>query len=824
MANQIAHANTNHSSTGTWLTTATGLDQIAGVTRVTVTTSSVDGTAFVPGIQNIQGLCLQLSRRIGITGTLIVTLRNTTAGADAGSVTINCSDLPAETAVCTNADAAVDGSWHFFDFVTPVTTLAANNYTVRVRATSANMVELIAATADWNRLVVTSSAPGSLAAADRFWVGQSYTGAGAATPWAVTQDENNTTAWGEHNISNGGTLNASVAGATQFRLSGNLKGWGGGTTNFGTVGSPCVLGQPTIVEFNTASDGQFGGQFFWNHSLSLYGASKTAVINTLAADVSAAATSLTLGTNVGASWKNNDQIVIAGTTRTAAETEVKVLGADASGTAVGTIAALANAHSGTSPTIANVCNISRDLKFRTVGGSASANGTYLWWNPNYTGTTVIYWGEFINFGSNISFKRGIETDMVAGNLDMENCSIHDMTETGASAFYALGGSGSQVYNFSNNIIYNYRSGFTNTATTATGWTVSGNVAAAIGAGGAGFLFADIGGTMTNNIAFGCTNVGGINIAEAAAIGTFSGNTTYNNSVPGLAVTQFSSGTILNHTSWRNNTFGITLTGQNSYAGPTSGLIIDTYVCFGNATAGSNAATCVNPITFVNSTWNAGVTLTQPVGHSVSANSNFGNVTFRNCTFGVTTTHATADINFNATSSAQIYTENCLLSSATPVGGITFMATTNCFVQHDKYQQIAGNWLRVTKLGSSQPDATTLLTSPVSVKMFPLSATNKLQSSPMQIRVNNGKVATVSCAVVKNSPYAGNQIQMVVLANAAMGVNTDTVIATGSLAVGSVETLSGAISAATQTGTFDVVIRCDGTTGSINYGDASAVST
>lgn len=823
MANLISNATGNFTAAGTWLVADTTSASLAGTTNTNVTTGNLDSVVFVPGAITVRGIALQLSRRIGTTGTFTVTLRNTTGSIDAASVTINTADFPAETLVMSNASAVNEGSWHFFDFGSNILLIAATNYVVRVTTNTSTMIGLLSgASNDWNRLLATTTT-GAPAAGDRMFIGQNYLSAGSATTRTVTMENNNTTAFGQIVCSNGGTFTASVAAATQLRQSGNYQAFGGSTTNWGTSGTPAVLGQATIWEMNTASDGQYGWEFYWNAAVSFYGATKTAVINTLAADASAAATSLTLGTTVGATWKNGDVIALAGTTRTAAETESKALGADASGTAVGTIAALTSAHSGTAPTAGHVCNLSRDLKLRTVGGSTTTNGTYMWWSPNYTGTAVVYYTEFAQFGANAALKRGVETDAIAGTIDFEFNSIHDFTEAGAQGFFALGGSGLN-YTYSNNIIYNYRSGFTNTATTATGWTVNGNITLASGAGGPGFVMNDVGGTFTNNVAAGCTTTAGISVAEPqVAIGTFSGNTTYNNAVPGLAVTQYMSGTILNHTSWRNNTFGVTVAGQNSYSGAIGGLVFDTYTCFGNTTAGSQGATCVQPVVFVNGVWNAGVTLTQPVGHSTSANTNFCNFTFRTCSFGVTTTHATGDFNFNTTSGGMINTENCLLSSATPVAGATVMSSTSSFVRHDKFQQVAGSWLATFRVGTLQQDTVIFDAGTQSVKMTPTSATIKLQSDPFFVPVASGKAITITARVRKGTSYNGNQQRLMLRANSAMGINTDTVIATAAAAIASWETLTGTTAAASQNGTFEFFIDNDGTAGTSNYATMSATS-
>jgi len=831
MANLISHATGNFTAAGTWLVADTTSASIAGVTATTVGNVAgtvTDSATFTPGVITVQGILIQLSRRIGTTGTLKVILRNSTGSVDVGTVTVNCSDLPAETAVSTNASAAADGSWHFFDFVTPVVTLGATNYLVRVVTSSASQVALLGGAAnDWNRLLVTTTT-GAPAAADRTWVGQAYTGAGAATTYTVTQDNNNTNAYGEMNVSNGGTLAVSVAAATQYRLAGNLKCWGGSTFTYGTSGSPCVLGQATILEFNCASDGQYGFERFWNASVTFYGAAKTAVINQLAADAAASATSLTLTTTVGATWKSGDVIVLAGTTTTASQTENKALGADASGTTVGTIAALTNAHSGTAPTAGHVGNISRDLKFRSTSATGVSNGTYFFTSANYTGTSVIYYCEFAYMGSGVANKLGFYNAAIAGTEDVEFCSFHDLNEASAIMVNYVG-NGSFPYTFSNNILYNTRSGFINVITTATP-TISGNFVAAATPQSSGMVFGDVGGTITNNIVVGTTNAGsyGMTFNEAAGnVGTISGNIAYNNFAIGIGFTASMLGTISSFTSWRNGTYGFAL-GQ-SYAIPSGGatagarsLTLDQFTAFGNAAGNAQSSGASNGLIISNWTLNAGVTNTAPFGLDFVNGAYPIGARMVNCTFGATTAHVTADFRFGITSGCQMYAENCSFSAAT-----LFATSTNCaintFFQSDKHQQTAGNWFKFTPYGTLAQDTVIFDTGTQSVKMTPSSANQKLVSDPFYVPVASGKTITVSVRVRKGTSYNGNNQRLMLRANSAMGITTDTVIATAAASIGTWETLSGTTAAASQNGTYEFFVDNDGTAGTTNYQNMTATS-
>src|SRR5581483_6899289 len=90
MANTlIATANGNLTSSSTWKTVdATSLlDSEASTT--TLTTTPTDSSTFTPGAITIDGIAIKLSSRAASpSGTITVTLRNSSGGSDVTSVTI----------------------------------------------------------------------------------------------------------------------------------------------------------------------------------------------------------------------------------------------------------------------------------------------------------------------------------------------------------------------------------------------------------------------------------------------------------------------------------------------------------------------------------------------------------------------------------------------------------------------------------------------------------------------------------------------------------------------------------------------------------------
>ena len=93
---------------------------------------------FTPGAITVAGIAVKLAVRTGTTGTITVDLDqggSLVAGTD---VTINVSDLPVA------ATADLNGGWHYFQFASPVTLLAATAYAVKCKTSSSSQVSLFA--------------------------------------------------------------------------------------------------------------------------------------------------------------------------------------------------------------------------------------------------------------------------------------------------------------------------------------------------------------------------------------------------------------------------------------------------------------------------------------------------------------------------------------------------------------------------------------------------------------------------------------------------------------------------------------------------------
>src|SRR5207237_2541750 len=110
------------------------------------------------------------------------------------------------------------------------------------------------------------------------------------------------TVYGQVTVADSGTLTYGTGGGVNYhlKLAGNLNVWASGTLNLGTTGSPMPATSSAVLEFNCASNVQYGLELLVGSTCNMRGAAKTAKAF-LAADAAAAATSLT--TDVSTGWK-----------------------------------------------------------------------------------------------------------------------------------------------------------------------------------------------------------------------------------------------------------------------------------------------------------------------------------------------------------------------------------------------------------------------------------------------------------------------------------------------------------------------------------------
>lgn len=294
-------------------------------------------------------------------------------------------------------------------------------------------------------------------------------------------------------------------------------------------------------------------------------------------------------------WATNDVICIASTSQTNSDCESMTVASVGGSTSTTPTSTVGKSHSGTSPTQAEVGNLTRNVKIRGV--SATLCGYLLF---QTTSTVACDYVEFTQLGSAMANKRGIDVTTTTGSRSITHGSLHDSTVSSSIGFNVTGGSSSNV-TFSNNVVYNIAGIQFQTAATSGTWTADGNYFILNTGGNNLVQLNDVGGTFTNNAMVGTTNFG-LQFGEGNATpGTMSGLTCHS----GVGGFSFNSNlvgpaTLLTLTAWRHTSSGF------SFTASLSNLTFDTPVAFGNSSNNftlTSAGVCLLKCVFLSITSN-----------------------------------------------------------------------------------------------------------------------------------------------------------------------------------------------------------------------------
>lgn len=867
----VSVASGNFTTNTTWgLVDTTSYLNAENATESLLTTaySGTRSSAFTPGAITVSHLGVKLAERIGTTGTMSVSLRNATIGLDdfvAGTeVTIDVADLPSAL------EADLNGGWQFFKLATPVLLLAANDYNIQAKTSSATQVDLFCdGTADNLSRILVVTTNQSPVAGDDMIIAEEKTGQGTANAFTVTMDDQSTTDYGAASTSlvtpalaicDGGTLTYATTAATNFylRLSGHLIVYSGGTLNIGTTGTPIPRDSTAVLEFDPAADGDMGltvrNLGTWNSQ----GLSRTSGKNIVSCKLNTdeAASQTTLGVDTDTGWLNTDEIAIASTTRTNSQTESRVLSGNAGASSIDVTVGLTNAHSGTSPTQAEVILLTRNVIIRSATSSIMA-----FVNVKPTSTVDIDWTLFRYLGEAAAGKRGIEIETTTGSFNMTYSAGWSFEDGG---IYVTGSA-------SNNISITYFVGYllttaSNSATTGAqiatatsgssivfdNWIILNTALPLASSGGIGAIhLLDVGITFTNITIAGTDAGSAVNNPstpaltlgeENAQIGTFDGITIHSNEGSGICILSSGSsgvspnGTISNLSVWRNNLEGMIVstrwTGTTAINAIMDAVIFDTGTFFGNTTSNiklssdNNANVNGSNIFFKDFSFSGDSTFSTTNGVLLGADE-LADIHFNSCTFGVASgirTAHTNDLNLNsALTNTKIKLNNCSLASATELANFS-NALKYFFVKSTKHDQTAGSHKSWFKYGIITSDTSISNTASPSERLTPNNASNKLESGSKKVAVASGNTVTVSVymresVVGDGTDYNGNRPRLILKRNDAAGITADTVIDTGTVAAeGAFEQLTGTTASVTDDAVLEFVVDCDGTTGWVNVDD------
>lgn len=823
MAQLLSIATGNASAAGTWgLVDATSFVS-STETATALTTSRVGATTFTPGAITVAGIAVKLAVRTGTTGTMTVDLDKGGSAVAGTTVTINTADLPVA------ATADLNGGWHYFEFASPVTLLAATAYAVKCKTSSSSQVSLFAtSSSNWCRCLVTTTTQAP-AAGDNMIVCGKYTGAGASTSYTVTWDITATTDFGSTPtasnsllapgicVCNKGTLSVGTTAATNYnmKMSNSIIVYSGGILNFGTTGTPMPRDSSFTLQFDCGANVDYGliirNLGTWNAQ----GLSRTSGKNIyyckLNTDEAIASTSLGVDTDTG--WLDNDEIVVASTTRTAADSELGTLNGAAGASTLtvdgfaGAGGGLAVAHSGTSPTQAEVILLTRNVK--VIGASATLQA-YIRIDP--TATVDADWVEFKWLGSATSNKRGIDILSTTGSCSFQYCSFRNF-EVASSLINWTNTSGSTAGDFTNCVIWKNALWLTIGVNASTPLTITGCIFISQITNSNPISISKWHITFTYNTFVSFIQPAIANATTGAQVtGTFSNLTFHSSSVQNVNITYLIGGTFSNWTIWRCAYFN--LDGQLDF-------------------------TYINPISFGCSSYAIGTSSSYAIGtiiggvfsgdssfstaYGIGNSYQYGNFKFINCTFGVVsgikTAFTTADISINTTISAiQLNLINCLLASSTEVSGQASLLTP-LYISSQKHDQTAGLHKLWKKFGTITIETGTVQAGTTSMKMTPNNASNKLQSigpfGGFKVAVASGQTCTPAVYVYEDGSYNGARARLIVLRNDALGITADTVLDTATAASDAAwEALTGTTAAVTDSGTLEFIIDCDGTAGNL----------
>jgi len=654
-----------------------------------------------------------------------------------------------------------------------------------------------------------------------------------------------TIAYGGVHISKGGTLTFGTNAATNYFLA--IQGYlahasqrrgidvySGGTLNVGTSGTRIPSDSTATIMFLNITTQDFGIEVREGGVFNAYGDTGRLPYTRITSTQSANANTLTVASTSG--WAAGDLLICAGNRRSSTQAELVTIASVDSATQVTLNQWLANQRDSTSldsnDLSAHIGNCTRNVIITGLGGGYSnakvigAINSYI--NANTTGVITLDYVEISSVGGTTTGKRGIESPTTAAtSFSITNSVILTGSASSLNGIYYQTNASNTI---SDNIVVMCGSSQTGILSTTTGTPIiTDNLTISITSSGTLYYIDNVALTFTGNIASG----GGSGIymlGSGSTIGTISNCICYNQQSYGVEVRHPTIGTVSDFLIFRCATSGLAFTNTNVPS--LNRMIFDTFSIYGNSVAGVS----FNPsskVTINNFTIKAEASFSQSSGLDSTNLGGMGGPIVNNSTIGnATNVHSIADISIASTHTSimQLECNNCLFSSTATFSTNNYLPFES-WVSSQKHNQTAGDHRTWTRYGTLRTDTAIYSTASPSLRMTPNNATFKLTSIGSQsgflVPAQNGQTITASVKVRKSvvgdgTAYNGNQPRLMQRMNYAIGVTTDTVIATATNAAnGAFETISGATSALTDDGVASFYVDCDGTTGWVNVDDFSA---
>jgi hypothetical protein len=781
MADLVAYQSGDFTGATTFkgVATSTGAVQKTRAGNIGVTTAYQQSLAFT--LTNglvIEGVLLH-GLRGSASGTVTIGLSDDNGATWTREVTINSTDLP-------TAEAIV-----FIKFATDYTADGGNDYRLGIKGSASNTGLFSRSTGtDWFRLFRISTTA-TIATTDRFFIAKELTGAGTDNgDITVTMNSTANTSYGGCDIGQGGVLSYGTSASTDYylRLAGTLFVFSGGTLNIGTSGDRIPSTSTAVLQFNNASNVQFGLEAFNGSTVNIYGAQKGSTKVLLTADCNSGQASVTVEDTTG--WANGDEIAVASTTRTASQSEKRTVSSVTSGTTATVTSNFSFTHQGTAPYQGEVINLTRNVK---VQGTSATLQAYV----NCAATSNFYADncEFFWLGSGTGNKRGIDSATTsAGSFTLKDCAIRDFVVTSSVGVRVVGTTGSHLVE--NCVLF----GIADVHILGLGVTsITGNWSLKTQTTGVNI---SVGGgvTASSNRAAG----GG----QAFSLGSgaiFTGNNGHSSAFENLVMSS-GSGTISNSKFWRGGnssvfvTANVTFENCDFYHSPTNLNLAGTAKIIGGSfDAGTGQS--------------LGATATH-----IALNANVGLVV-ENTTFGAT--NIASRVLTTANSASAVLT-NCTINETIFIFNPTSLISPafSPTIGIDKLNGTSGSHRAYKRFGFSASDQSVYRTASPSEQLNPNDASGKLPSGSKKFGVANGNDATVSVWVRKSATYNGNEPRLIVKRNVIAGITTDTVLATASGGTDEWLELTGTTATVSDDCVLEVYVDCDGTAGVVNVDDWS----
>lgn len=796
-------------------------------TSVALTASDQSSSTFTPAAVAIDAILVKVASRASgsPTNTITITLRNNTGASDVASVTINVSDIQA----CDTSDR--QGGWYLFKLGSTHTPNGTDTYLIKAKlsATTTAVSLWVSATTNFSRILrtTTTQAP---AASDRMIVTKEWTAAATGTARSVTWDITATTNYGSSTglststfttggavnaaivVGNGGTLTWGTTAATNYymKLTGPVIVYSNGTWIRGSSGTPIPSDSTAVLEFAMATNQDSGFGRMTGCICTEEGLPRTVANNTvwclLNTDEAAGQTVLGVDTDTG--WKNGDSIVIASTTQTQSQAEVRTLSADAGASSLTVSSGLTNAHGGSAANgiQAEVILLTRNVVTRSDNASRVFKETI----GNCTITMRWVWSKY---------SGGCTVGTTTTTFTAEYCSYDLFTSSPLAASSPT----TAIFTWRHNVFYttSATSAPNISSLTTTNWAITDCVGIFTNGGGCAIGTTGTGMGEVHDLRY--TGVVQINMTSATqSVGSDFGNIVVHAN-GGLTLSGlFNNRTISGINIWRCNLTGLTVSGPNtSYA---DNIVFNAPILFGNATRNILIdTTFAGEVTFLSPTIAGDTTFATTTGMYLQETSSIlhAKVNIIGGTFGVAsgtkTTHTTdIQIGGNTTFGKHMFVNivNTTLASATEVGLGTALKQPSGYSWQRPDGALAGTKTFIAGQGTVTYETSTVQAATAAQKLTPAQANNgTLRSGRKRVAVDSGVTVTMSVYARKDGSYNGTiEPRLVVLANPAVGITSDTVLDTLSVGANTWEQLSGTTGTTTDKGVLEFVVECNGTAG------------